>query len=71
MTNRGPDAGGATSNSSADPGLAGRCTRGKFDAALPGSPCRRDLPGHSNYGSRDGHDHRFEPELPLEDGALP
>jgi hypothetical protein len=71
MTNRGQDAGGATSNSSAGLCLAGRCTRGKFDGALPGSPCRHDLRGHPNYGSRDGHDHRFAPELPLEVAVLP
>jgi len=62
---RDPDDCGATSSSFSGPWIAGRCTPGKFDAALPGSPGRRDLRGHPNYDNRDGHDHRLATE-PLE-----
>ena len=59
MTNRGLDAGAATSNSSSDPWPAARCTHDNFYGAPPGSPGTHDLHDHPNYGSRDDENRRL------------
>jgi hypothetical protein len=71
MTNRGRDAGGATSNSFS--GLwpvAGR-KNDNFYGALPGSPVKHDLRGHPDYDGRDGEHHTLVLVCFLEAAVLP